>query len=475
MSVRPYLGTNVNPLTVEEAYYRGLLEQDETLLALFDGVLLDEHGQRVGGFALSDLVLLTDQRVVTWARGFFGDVVDGFPWNDVDVADTAVWDPFHGRVLLALRLPPVAPRQRRINVKGMDGNRGSGERVFVNTLDYMPAADVPILAEMIIWVGEQMMAGVSGEELIAAFGETFPAPERAEAIQFMPAPEEEVADEDQPKRRWWSFGRTKSTEAGTLNGSHDLIAAYERERGGPTAAGRMMPSVSPGAVPSAVAEQPSMYDLSRGMRLMMEAPKRLRHTLRRATDAVSGANELIDSVKDPTVRRNALFGIEQAINNHERKQGPLSGMAPVMRAMVRFAEDPEPEAPPVAEGEEAAPTRRIQVKAAVRNRGNSNGNGNGATQPAAAAPALDPEALAEAEALAALHMRREVAARQSESNGNGNGNGSAPRRSISVRRAAPAAPEDAADTAADPPAVDEARARGPVRRISIGQSDSEEA
>ncbi|NCC33628.1 MAG: hypothetical protein EOM24_16670, partial [Chloroflexia bacterium] len=63
MSTRPYLGINVNAASADELCYRGLLEEGEILLALFDGVLLDERRRRVGGLALSDFVALTERRV----------------------------------------------------------------------------------------------------------------------------------------------------------------------------------------------------------------------------------------------------------------------------------------------------------------------------------------------------------------------------------------------------------------------------
>jgi len=85
MNIYPYLGANVDPVNVKELHYRGLLEEGETLMALFDGVLIDDRGRRIGGVSLTDFVALTDQRLITWARGFFNDTVDGFTWKDVDV------------------------------------------------------------------------------------------------------------------------------------------------------------------------------------------------------------------------------------------------------------------------------------------------------------------------------------------------------------------------------------------------------
>jgi hypothetical protein len=71
MSFRPFLGANVNVASVDEFHFRGLIEEGETLLAIFDGVLLDENRRRIGGVSLCDFVALTDKRLITWARGFF--------------------------------------------------------------------------------------------------------------------------------------------------------------------------------------------------------------------------------------------------------------------------------------------------------------------------------------------------------------------------------------------------------------------
>ena len=155
MSIHPYLGTNVNLASAEELRQRGILEEDELLLALFDGILLDEKRRRIGGIALTDFVALTDRRLIMWARGFFNDTIDKFSWQDADVAKAETWDPWHGRVVMAFRLPAVAPRTRRISLRGAVADRPQSERLIVNTLDYMPADDITPLSNMIGWIGDQ--------------------------------------------------------------------------------------------------------------------------------------------------------------------------------------------------------------------------------------------------------------------------------------------------------------------------------
>lgn len=371
MSTRPYLGINVNAASVEEMHYRGLLEESETLLALFDGVLLDANRRRVGGLAIADFVALTDTRVVTWARGFFNDTVDSFKWQDVDVVQAETWDPWHGRVQLAFRLPAVAPRKRRIAVNGSFEEPGSGERMVFNTLDYMPADDVATFARMVELIGDQIVAGVTGEALVAAFVAEFPVLEREPLQPFFTAPEPApppaaLAEAEQAppsgRKRWWQVGRAAEEQQDltppTTPGN--LIAAYETARGGaPAGSGAPAMAGPMGPMPN-LPEQPSMYEVSRSLRLFLEAPRKLARGLRRATEAVGGAGELVQGLQDPRVRRNAMRGIYHTAAQHEADGGPLAPVGPVVRAAVRFAEPLEDEQA------EQQQSRRIQVRSAVR-------------------------------------------------------------------------------------------------------------
>jgi hypothetical protein len=460
MSTRPYLGINVNPASVEELRYRGLIEEGETLLALFDGVLLDERRRRVGGLALSDFVALTDKRVVTWARGFFNDTVDSFEWKDVDVVQAETWDPWHGRVQLAFRLPPVAPRKRRIAVNGSYDEPGSGERLVYNTLDYMPADDVTTFAKMVELLGDQIIAGVSAEELVAAFVAEFPAVEREPLQPFFTAPEPAPppAPEPQPpaetgRKRWWQAGRAaeEQHELTPPATPGNLIASYESQRRGAPAGSGGQPMALPpapvGPLPT-LPEQPNMYEISRSLRLVLEAPRKLVRGLRRASEAVGGAGEVVNGLQDPRVRRNAMRGLYAAAAQQEAEGGPLAPVGPVVRAAVRFA---EPIEDPQAEAQQ---TRRIKVKAAVR--------------PADAPRHVSVEGVAQP----AEPLRRSVSVRRVEADEPAPEPPAAPaeplRRSVSVRRVEadePAAPEPPAAPAAAP--QPEGSRQAPVRRIAV--------
>ncbi|NJN15896.1 MAG: hypothetical protein HC822_06210 [Oscillochloris sp.] len=446
--MRPYLGVNVNAASVAEIHQRGLLEEGEQLLALFDGVLLDENRRRVGGLALTDFVALTDQRLITWARGFFSDTVDGLPWQDVDVARTENWDPWHGRVMIALRLPAVEAPRRRIVVQGVTQEQPSTERVIVNTFDYMPVDDVKVMAEMISWLGEQVTAGTNSEELVAAFAELFPAvdhPAPRSFFQIEPMPpaeiEEPVAPVEEPRRRWWQ--RSSNTSAPQGQSASNLITAYEQQRQGMpsnTNSAPAAPQPLPPAGMPVMPEQPNMYEVSRSLRLFLEAPRRLARGLRRAGEVVNGAGELVNGMQDPLVRRNAMRGLYQVAAQQEADGGPLAPVGPVVRAAVRFAE-------PLQE-EQATPTRRIQVRPSSTRRSPST-----VLQEAAANGELNGE-----------HSDAEGEKRPV-------------RRSVSIRRVEPPA-EDASE--ADGPAVPAVETekpvaeppRIPVRRIAIGRSEA---
>ncbi|MEF3275341.1 MAG: hypothetical protein K6356_13265 [Chloroflexus sp.] len=424
----PFLGVNVSMASVEELHQRDLLDEGETLLALFDGTLFDENGRRVGGLALADFVALTDRRLILWARGFFNDTVDGFPWSDVDVVRAETWDPWHGRVSLALRLPATPPRKRRVAL-GEVQDPGQPERVIVNTLDYMPAEDVNVLAKMVAWIGDQVLAGLSGEALIKAFEAEFPPVERKPLPPFFvaepaPPPTPEPEPKKPAKKPWWKFGKTEEETPEPVSPGN-LIAAYERQRSGAAASASPAPAVGP--VPT-LPEQPNVYEVSRSLRLMFEVPRGLARGMRRASEILSGATELLNNMQDPRVRRNAMRGLYYAAAQQEAEGGPLAPVGPVVRAAVRFAEPLEQPA-----GKETV-QRRISVRAAVRQ----------ATPPAAAAES--PSSSAETPPAAPSTMS----------------SGQQPvRRTISVRRAEPPGEEGGSSM--------------PVRRVVIHRTDRSSA
>ncbi|MEI8165942.1 MAG: hypothetical protein WCG26_06170 [Chloroflexales bacterium] len=382
MSTRPYLGVNVNAASADEVRVRGLLEDGETLLALFDGVLLDQNRRRVGGIALSDFVILTDRRVITWARGLFNDAVDSFPWKDVDVVQAETWDPWHGRVHLAFRLPSIAPRKRRIAVQGMTEEPGSGERLVMNTLDYMPVDDVAVFARMVELVGDQIVNAVDSAELIANFFAEFHPSERVSLQSVFdtspeptaPVPVPELVAQKSARKRWWQIGRAgeEQQELTPPSDSSNLVSAYESQRPGGSSivSGTLVgnnapPGMSASATNSMLiqmSDQLGVYEVSRTLRLFLEAPRRMARSIRRAGEAVGGATEMMSGLQDSRVRRNAMRGLYMSVAHQEAQGGPMASIGPVVRAAVRFAEPLE------EEQDQQQASRRVQVRSSVRGR-----------------------------------------------------------------------------------------------------------
>ena len=283
---------------------------------------------------------------------------------------------------------------------------------------------------------------MTGEALLAGFAEQFPGVEREPLQPFFTSPEPTApppATEPAPatRRRWWQGAAGQQPELAPSTPGN-LIAAYESQRsGGPASSGPApsMPAGSFGPMPT-LPEQPSMYDVSRSLRLMLEAPRKLVSGLRRASEAVGGAGELVNGLQDPQVRRNAMRGLYHAAVQQEAEGGPLAGVGPVVRAAVRFAESTDNAQP------EAQQTRRIQVKAAVRR-------------------APNPVQVEELQARPPAVPARVVAPAASAE---------PVRRTISVRRVEMAPPE----REPEPPAPDAELPRAaPVRRIAVTRPERE--
>jgi hypothetical protein len=102
----------VVPRHVEEAQEQ-LLETGERIVAVFHGGLfVEREGRRrpLGGASLHDYLVLTDRRVVLWARGG-GGATESFPY-------LAVTEIAFGRSVVSGRLAFTA-RRRRFRVESM--------------------------------------------------------------------------------------------------------------------------------------------------------------------------------------------------------------------------------------------------------------------------------------------------------------------------------------------------------------------
>ncbi len=95
-----YHSHTVVPAHLEELSALEVLEPHEQVLAALDGVLLDQHGHRVSGPTLHDYCLITDTRVVLWARDYAQHLCYAYPLTDLrQVAGYGI-DPIHGALEL---------------------------------------------------------------------------------------------------------------------------------------------------------------------------------------------------------------------------------------------------------------------------------------------------------------------------------------------------------------------------------------
>jgi hypothetical protein len=123
----PYIGKNVERKHIEE-FFRYHREPDEVVIALFDGIIFDGDGKRVGGLTLHDYVILTDRHFVLWARGLQSDVLDRLDYRGVNLSAKPA-DTLHGELALEFT-PPAVPKPLTARV------------------DLLPIMDLPALGEL---------------------------------------------------------------------------------------------------------------------------------------------------------------------------------------------------------------------------------------------------------------------------------------------------------------------------------------
>ncbi|NJP06003.1 MAG: hypothetical protein HC837_10450 [Chloroflexaceae bacterium] len=100
-----YLSYTAVPSHLTELDSLGMLEQDEQILVALDGVLLDGHGKRIGGPTLHDYCLLTNLRVILWARDYGRHLCYAFPLTELCLVEGTGLDPFHAQMHLAFAAP----------------------------------------------------------------------------------------------------------------------------------------------------------------------------------------------------------------------------------------------------------------------------------------------------------------------------------------------------------------------------------
>lgn len=122
------------PGHLEELLRLGVLERGEQVLVAFDGVLQDQHGQRLSGPTLHDYCLLTSLRVLLWARDYGQHKCFAFPLSELSLVEGAGIDPLHAYVRLGFSAP------------------GQDDQGFILTL--LPQCDLPAALALLQLTGD---------------------------------------------------------------------------------------------------------------------------------------------------------------------------------------------------------------------------------------------------------------------------------------------------------------------------------
>ncbi len=136
-----FIGTNSKYEHLLEALHLQVVAPDEILLGFFDGIFFDAAGKRVGGLALNDYLVITNNHFTLWARDQFKDVVDHFPLSNVFVVAQGTKDVLHGTLTLELVLPNE-------DLKNLE----KAQKVKVS-FDFVPLPDLKLIADMITVLG----------------------------------------------------------------------------------------------------------------------------------------------------------------------------------------------------------------------------------------------------------------------------------------------------------------------------------
>jgi hypothetical protein len=100
-----YLSHTAVPSHLSELDGLGLLEEGEQVLVALDGVLLDSNGRRIGGPTLHDYCLLTNQRILLWARDYGRHLCYDFPLTELCMVEGTGLDPMHAHLHLSFAAP----------------------------------------------------------------------------------------------------------------------------------------------------------------------------------------------------------------------------------------------------------------------------------------------------------------------------------------------------------------------------------
>jgi hypothetical protein len=172
-----YHSHTIIPAHLEEITRLDVLDPDEQVLVAVDGVLLDHQGQRLSGPTLHDYCLITDLRVVLWARDYGRHLCYAFPLAELTLIDGRGIDPIHGEVKLGFSAPEAE------------------EQLF--TLTLIPQAYVPALMILL-----RTAAETARSALAAGLDARQAAPEVMTALGAAIYGSEDALRPDETPYRW---------------------------------------------------------------------------------------------------------------------------------------------------------------------------------------------------------------------------------------------------------------------------------
>ncbi|GIV90417.1 MAG: hypothetical protein KatS3mg055_2935 [Chloroflexus sp.] len=172
-----YHSHTIIPAHLEEITRLDVLDPDEQVLVAVDGVLLDHQGQRLSGPTLHDYCLITDLRVVLWARDYGRHLCYAFPLAELTLIDGRGIDPIHGEVKLRFSAPEAE------------------EQLF--TLTLIPQAYVPALMILL-----RTAAETARSALAAGLDARQAAPEVMTALGAAIYGSEDALRPDETPYRW---------------------------------------------------------------------------------------------------------------------------------------------------------------------------------------------------------------------------------------------------------------------------------
>lgn len=295
-----YHSHTVIPAHLTELEGLGFLEPAEQVLVAFDGILLDGDGQRLSGPTLHDYCLITDQRVVLWARDYARHLCYAFPLSELALIDGTGLDPIHGQLRLGFAVP--------------------GEETQQFSLTLMPVVNLP-----------------------AALTLLRAAAEAAQALALAGAAPREAAEEIVATLSAQIYGHVDGLPAGAQ--PYRWPGADEFRPLSPTPTFQQPPgSLPPGQVYTAGRLARSAWDTLRRSLREADLPFDLNSgSLRELTDAVRAINELVHTVSsNPSAQQMAM-----AFLNRQSQAPAQPGVA--------ASATPRAEPPPVEELEAPAP------------------------------------------------------------------------------------------------------------------------